>query len=130
MFPSAANLATYDASAVSACGPRFRATCPVIEVSLLAACLFASSKILSVSTCASRITSSIPISKCCGIGVCVAWVAGANVRGGPLGAGCVRCVCGSPRVAGCDVCVRGGPCGDCCITVGGFTNVCPWCGPG
>jgi hypothetical protein len=69
----------YDASAVSdADGPKFPWTCSRTEVVLLAFCLFASSKILSVSFCASSTVSSIPISKCSGIGVLAAWAAAAD----------------------------------------------------
>ena len=112
MFPSAVNLATYDWSAVSESGPRFRAICSSIDFSFLMFCLFTSSKALSVSACALFITSSIPISKCCGIGVFVAWEVGPSVCGRPLGVGSVACV-------------RGGPCVDGCGTGGGVANVCP-----
>ena len=112
LFPSAANLATYDWSAVSESGPRCRAICSSIDFPFLMFCLVTSSKILSFSRCASFISSSIPISNCCGIGVFVAWEVGPSVCGRALGVGSVACV-------------RGGPCVDGFGTGGGVANVCP-----
>jgi hypothetical protein len=152
LFASAANLAIYDASAVSALGPKFRETCSCIEAAPLAAWLFASSKTLSVSACASSTASSIPKSKCCGAdavgadaagdddddaaaaaaaaaGAAFQKNAGANERGRPA-VGISFCAGGCPRVGGRAECVRGGPCGDGCGTIGGLANACPWCGPG
>ena len=140
LLASAANLVTNDASAVSELGPKFAAICLRIVSSLTVACLAASAKTSSVSTFASSIASSTPEPRCCGVAVSAAgaddddaaadaFAVGPSICGCPCGVG-LRCVCGSPRVDGRAVCVRGGPRVDCCGTVGGFTNACPWYGPG
>ena len=142
MPASAANLVIYDASAVPALGPKLAAICLCIASAFMAACLAASAKTFSVSTFASSTDSSIPVAKCC-----AGWAAGAdddddddaaaddgvddggpNVRAGPAGDGPIACGC--PRGAGFAEFVRGGPRVDGCAGAGGFTNVCPWCGPG
>ena len=76
MLASAANLAIKSASAVSALGPKFPAICLRNASSLMAACLLASAKTLSVSTFASSTASSTPEPRCCGIAVSDAWAAG------------------------------------------------------
>ena len=68
LFPSAVSLAMYDWFYVSACGPRFCAMRSLIDFLCSNTSLFICSKILFVSACASFISSSIPISNCCGIG--------------------------------------------------------------
>ena len=62
-----------------------------------------------------------------------AFAGGPKVCGCPFGdgscCGALRCVCGSPRLGRAES-ERFGPCAAGCGTTGGFTNVCPWCGPG
>jgi hypothetical protein len=138
LLASAANLATYDASAVSELGPKFTAICLRIDSFFMAACLAASAKTLSVSTFASSTASWTPEPRCCGAAdsdveaagaddeeaaVDAVCPAGAYDCAGPSGDG-LMCVCGSPR-GGREVRVRFA-----CGTTVGFTNVCPWCGPG
>ena len=149
LLASAANLVIYDASAVFAFGPRFVATFLRITSSLMVFCLAVSAAILSVSDFASATASSTPEPRYYGVAdsdavaagaddeeaaVDAAFAGGPNVCGGPFGdcscCGALRCVCGSPRVVGRGVRVRFGPCADDGGTTGGYTNVCPWCGPG
>ena len=133
---SAANLVTK-----SGLAPISAATFLRIASSLAACCLAASAKTFSVSTFASSTDSSIPAAKCC-----AGWAAGAAGAddeeaavdaavavgpydsAGPFGAG-LRCVCGNVR-GGRGVRARFGPTAAGSGTTGGFTNVCPWCGPG
>ena len=140
MPASCANLATKDASAVSELGPRFAATFLRIPSSLMVACLACSSKTLSVSALASAIASSTPDPGCGDsdfaaagadaeeAAVDAAVAGGPYVCAGPFGVG-LMCVCGRPRL-GRPESARFGACAAGARTTGGFTNVCPKCGPG
>ena len=111
-----------------------------IASSLLIFCLACSSKILSVSALASAIASSTPESRCADsdfaaagaddeeAAVDAAAAGGPYDSAGPFGVG-LRCVCGNVR-GGRGVRARFGPTAAGSGTTGGFTNVCPWCGPG
>ena len=132
---SCANLVTK-----SGLAPISAATFLRIPSSLMAACLACSSKTLSVSAFASATASSTPEPRCADSAFAAAGAddedaaVDAAVAGGPydcagpFGDG-PRCVSGSVR-AGRGVRVRFGPKGAGSGTAGGFTNVCPKCGPG
>ena len=79
-----ANWATYSLFAVSECGPRLFAICSAIALFFSTAVCFCFARTFAVPSNASRMSSSIVKSNCCGCSVCVV---ATDIRFGPVAGG-------------------------------------------